>query len=90
LKANRSWVTCLRLPHAPAHHDLSAIDLANFEARAMTRAAIVVPVHLPFGQIGAVSFNPVDPSIDDLEQLFLTHGDAPGLMPAPSSRATFT
>jgi len=37
---------------------LASIDITNFESRAMTRAAIGVPVHLPFGQIGAVSFNP--------------------------------
>ncbi len=72
------WVNAGGFRTRQPNHYLSAIDLANFEARAMTRAAIVVPVHLPFGQIGAVSFNPVDPSIDDLEQLFLTHGDALG------------
>ncbi len=37
---------------------LDEIDLSTFEHRARTHAAIVVPVHLPFGQIGAVSFNP--------------------------------
>ncbi len=65
----------LRQPNAY----LTSIDLTNFEARAMTRAAIVVPVHLPFGQIGAVSFNPLDPKHTDLEEEFLTHGDALGL-----------
>lgn len=58
---------------------LSSIDLANFEHRAMTRAAIVVPVHLPFGQIGAVSFNPLDPQNTDLEREFLAYGDVLGL-----------
>ena len=58
---------------------LSAIDLSNFEARAMTRAAIVVPVHLPFGQIGAVSFNPLDPDKTDLEDDFRIHGHAFGI-----------
>ena len=43
---------------------IPAIDLTKFEERAMTRAAIVVPVHLPFGQIGAASFNPVDDRTD--------------------------
>lgn len=37
---------------------LQGIDLNKFEERACTSAAIVVPVHLPFGQLGAVSFNP--------------------------------
>ncbi len=58
---------------------LASIDIANFETRAMTRAAIVVPVHLPFGQIGAVSFNPLDRTITDLEEQYLALGDAFGL-----------
>jgi len=58
---------------------LDSIDLNNFEVRAMTKAAIVVPVHLPFGQIGAVSFNPVDRNRTDLEADFLAVGDAFGV-----------
>jgi LuxR family transcriptional regulator, quorum-sensing system regulator CciR len=58
---------------------LSSIDLTNFDHRAMTRAAIVVPVHLPFGQIGAVSFNPVDRSKIDLSKEFAEFGDAFGI-----------
>jgi DNA-binding CsgD family transcriptional regulator len=58
---------------------LPSIDLTNFDQRAMTRAAIVVPVHLPFGQIGAVSFNPVDRSKLDLAGEFAEFGDAFGL-----------
>ena len=58
---------------------LDSIDIVNFDARAMTRAAIVVPVHLPFGQIGAVSFNPLDRERTDLETDFLLYGDAFGL-----------
>ncbi len=58
---------------------LDSIDIVNFEARAMTRAAIVVPVHLPFGQIGAVSFNPLDRERTDLAAEYLAYGDAFGL-----------
>jgi LuxR family transcriptional regulator, quorum-sensing system regulator CciR len=58
---------------------LDAIDLGHFEQRAMTQAAIVVPVHLAFGQIGAVSFNPVDRSKTDLSEDYLAYGDAFGL-----------
>ena len=58
---------------------LDAIDMTNFENRAMTRAAIVAPVHLPFGQIGAVSFNPVDRARTDLAADFARFGDAFGL-----------
>ncbi len=73
------WVNAEGFRTRQPNHYLSAIDLANFEARAMTRAAIVVPVHLPFGQIGAVSFNPHDPDTTDLEDLFQRHGDAFGI-----------
>jgi LuxR family quorum-sensing system transcriptional regulator CciR len=58
---------------------LDAIDLSNFDARAMTWAAIVVPVHLPFGQIGAVSFNPIDRERTDLSEEYLKFGDFFGL-----------
>ena len=64
--------------HQPNSY-LSAIDVSNFEARAMTRAAIVVPVHLPFGQIGAVSFNALDPDHTDLQADFLAYSDALGI-----------
>jgi DNA-binding CsgD family transcriptional regulator len=55
---------------------LSAIDLTHFETRARTKAAIVVPIHLPFGQIGAVSFNPIDQDRVDLSAEFAAFGDA--------------
>lgn len=58
---------------------LDLIDLSNFSTRAMTHAAIVVPVHLPFGQIGAVSFNPTDRSRIDLTEDYLNFGDAFGI-----------
>jgi DNA-binding CsgD family transcriptional regulator len=59
---------------------LTAIDVANFDHRAMTRAAIVVPIHLPFGQIGAVSFNPMDREKTDLSSEFDIHGDYFGVL----------
>jgi LuxR family transcriptional regulator, quorum-sensing system regulator CciR len=58
---------------------LASVDLTNFEQRAMTPAAIVVPVHLAFGQIGAVSYNPVDRSKLDLTAEFAEYGDAFGI-----------
>ncbi|EJL22182.1 helix-turn-helix transcriptional regulator [Novosphingobium sp. AP12] len=58
---------------------LASIDIGNFETRAMTRAAIGVPVHLPFGQIGAVSFNPLDKNKTDLTEEFALLSDALGL-----------
>jgi DNA-binding CsgD family transcriptional regulator len=73
------WVNAQGFRTSLPNHYLAAIDLANFEARAMTRAAIVVPVHLPFGQIGAVSFNPLDPAVTELDDLFARQGDAFGV-----------
>lgn len=58
---------------------LESIDLANFETRALTWAAIVAPVHLPFGQIGVVSFNPMERTKTDLTEEFRQYGDALGL-----------
>lgn len=46
-----------------------------FAANPRYKAAIVVPVHLPFGQISANSFHPTDPDIDDLSELFAEIGD---------------
>ncbi len=58
---------------------LESIDLANFETRARTKAAIVVPVHMVFGKIGAVSFNPVDTSRTDLSEEFDKYGAMLGI-----------
>lgn len=64
--------------HSPNFY-LDGIDLSNFEQRATTPAAIVVPVHLPFGQIGAVSFNPIDQTKTDLSMEFDRFGDVFGV-----------
>jgi len=72
------WVNAAGFHVRQPNSYLDSIDLTNFENRAMTRAAIVVPIHLPFGQIGAVSFNPLDPTHTDLTNEFLEHSDALG------------
>ena len=55
---------------------LDEIDPARyFAANPRYKAAIVIPVHLPFGQISANSFHPTDPDIDDLSDLFAEIGD---------------
>jgi DNA-binding CsgD family transcriptional regulator len=54
---------------------LDEMSLADFHKRALCKAAIVVPVHLPFGQIGAVSFPPADPDKTDLTEEFAAHGE---------------
>jgi DNA-binding CsgD family transcriptional regulator len=64
-----------------AHHNpmLGLIDLRNFEKRTLAKAAIVVPVHMPFGHIGVVSFVPRDPQVTDLSREFRAHSDGLGL-----------
>ena len=59
---------------------LCALDLTDFFERAMTEVAIVVPIHLPYGQIGAVSFQPVESDRTDLTQEFAEFGDLLGLL----------
>ena len=59
---------------------LDEMDLSDFEKRSLTRAAILIPIHLPFGQIGAVSFSPVDRSKVDLADDFAAHADFLGVM----------
>lgn len=54
---------------------LDEIDLSNFEKRALTRAAIVTPVHLPFGQIGMAAFGLRDPEVTDLSAQYEAHAD---------------
>ena len=73
------WVNASGFHTRQPNAYLNSIDITNFETRAMTRAAIVVPVHLPFGQIGAVSYNPLDRDITDLSEMFLAYDDALGV-----------
>lgn len=68
---------CNKLGIHTRHYNcyIAALDLDNFIKRALTAAAIVVPIHLPFGQIGAVSFEPPDRQKTDLSQEFEQHAD---------------
>jgi DNA-binding CsgD family transcriptional regulator len=54
---------------------IASLNIADFCKRAMTEAAIVVPIHLPFGEIAAVSFNPLEPERKDLSREYLEHAD---------------
>ena len=49
---------------------LEEINLADFEKRALCKAAIVVPTHLPFGQISASSLVSTDREKEDLSVEF--------------------
>ncbi|RME65193.1 MAG: helix-turn-helix transcriptional regulator [Alphaproteobacteria bacterium] len=53
---------------------LDGFDLSNFSSFVNGPAAIVVPVHLPFGQIGAVSFTPYEDDRNDLGEEFERFG----------------
>ncbi len=57
------------------NHYLEEMDLSDFEKRSLCKAAIMVPVHLPFGQIAAISFCPIDRTKTDLSDDFAEHGD---------------
>ena len=57
----------------PNEH-LDKIDLSDFEKRACCKAAIVVPVHLPLGQIGVLSLTPTDDRTD-LSAEFEAHAE---------------
>jgi DNA-binding CsgD family transcriptional regulator len=59
---------------------LDEMSLDNFEKRALTKASIVVPVHLPFGQIGAVCFVSRDASRTDLSAEYEQWADILALM----------
>jgi DNA-binding CsgD family transcriptional regulator len=59
---------------------LDQISLENFEKRALTRAAIVIPIHLPFGQIGVVTFTDRHRLRDDLSAEYDAHADVLGLL----------
>lgn len=58
---------------------IQGIDLGDFERRALTRSALVVPVHLPFGQVGAVSFLPMEAGTEDLSDVFHAFADILGI-----------
>jgi DNA-binding CsgD family transcriptional regulator len=74
------WVNAEGFRTHQRNRYLEAMDLANFEKRALCRAAIVIPIHLPFGQIGAASFTSSDPEQLDLSGEFDTHADELSLL----------
>jgi LuxR family transcriptional regulator, quorum-sensing system regulator CciR len=74
------WINAEGFHQPVSNPYLESIDISNFEGRARTRAAIVVPVHMAFGKIGAVSFNPIDPARTDLSADFAKNGDMFGIL----------
>lgn len=56
------------------NHFLDAIDISSFERLVRVPAVICVPVHLPFCQVGAVSFIPNEGGADKIEEIYSEHG----------------
>jgi DNA-binding CsgD family transcriptional regulator len=54
---------------------IESIDLAHFSDMVNGKAALVVPIHLPFGQIGTVSFSPIEDERTDLSREFDLYSD---------------
>jgi DNA-binding CsgD family transcriptional regulator len=69
------WVNADGFHTRTPNRYIDAIDLANFEKRANTKAVIAVPVHLPFGQIGTAVFGKRDSAATDLSAEFESHAD---------------
>lgn len=59
---------------------LEDLNFSEFHKFSKTRSLIIVPSHLSFGQIAAVSFVPIDTSLDDLSAVFAEHGDFLGAL----------
>lgn len=78
-EAEPFWVNAEGFRSTRPNPWLDQIELHDFEARCLATAVIVVPVHLPFGHIGAASFGPVDREMTDLSAAFAAHGDALGV-----------
>ena len=69
------WVNSDGFRTAQPNPYLDSIDLNNFEKRARCVASMVFPLHLPFGQIGAVFAGPSDTETRDLTELFAEQSD---------------
>jgi DNA-binding CsgD family transcriptional regulator len=59
---------------------LEGISIKDFKVARTSPSAILIPVHLSFGQIGAVSLIPFDKTQTDLSEPFRLYGDSMGLL----------
>lgn len=65
------WCNSKGMFGVPANEYLQDIDLKqHFEEFAQYKSAIVLPIHLPFGQISANSVHASDPLTEDMSELF--------------------
>lgn len=53
---------------------LDDIELRDFEERSFLKAAIVIPLHMPFGQIAVATFSSTDPARVNLSAEFAQYG----------------
>ncbi len=74
------WVNAQGFRARQLNPYLEEINLDHFEKRALTKCAIVIPVHLPFGQIGAVTFNCADRLREDFSAEYEAHADVLGFL----------
>ncbi|KQM22319.1 hypothetical protein ASE49_01375 [Novosphingobium sp. Leaf2] len=70
LSAQPFWCNARGIWARGGRRILPEVDLADFAQRALARCAIVVPVHLPLGQIGIAGIVSPDPGCDDLGETF--------------------
>jgi len=69
------WINASGIYTRTDNEFLLNLDLRKFTERAKTVAAIVAPIHMPFGEVGAVSFNPLNEEETDLSAKFEAHAD---------------
>ena len=69
------WANAEGIHTRAANPMVDQVDLALFNDEVNASAVIVVPVHMPFGQIGAVSFSPVNNGRNDLSKEFDLYAD---------------
>jgi DNA-binding CsgD family transcriptional regulator len=60
------WISPRGIRGRGGNRMLDQIDLVELEHGPGPRSAIVIPVHMPLGQIGAAILTPLDPERDDL------------------------
>ncbi len=68
------WVNCHGFHSGWQNQHLDNIELEDFEKRCLVKAAIVVPLHMPFGQIAAAVFTSLDETKEDLGEEFAQYG----------------
>ena len=69
------WVNAAGVYTKAPNPLLDQIDLSHFGDLVNARSVIVVPIHLPFGQIAAISFSPINNDRDDLSAEFDRYAD---------------